>query len=292
MKLVASRTSLLLLLTAWPSLVAAGGWVFTERLITPRLSHTATLLPDGRVLVAGGRNNGPLAVAEVYDPASGRWAPAASMAAPREGHTATLLGNGTVLVVGGNGSPGGCEIYDPRTGSWRPTGGLIEARYKHTATLLRDGSVLVVGGLGGPTLSTPLASAERYVPGAGTWQATTATAAPYEGHTANLLADGRVVVAGGHTREIYDPASGAWTAAAPFIETGGSPGDTISRTGHASTVLPDGRVLTTAGARRAAGRWRTATRSTTRRWTSARGSRTWRTWPISPPPFSRAGRSW
>ncbi len=85
----------------------------------------------------------------------------------------------------------------------------------------------MVGGLGGPALGTPLASAERYSPATGAWQATAATATTYTDHTANLLSDGRVVVAGGRTREIYDPASGGWTPAAPFIETGGNPGDTI-----------------------------------------------------------------
>jgi hypothetical protein len=252
----------ILLSVAAPALVAAGR-AFTGRLITPRYAHTATLLPDGRVLVAGGYNNGPLTTAEIYTPASGLWTPTGSMSTARSNHTATLLGDGTVLVAGGTGLAGAlasAEVYDPRSGAWRSVGGLLGPRSEQTATLLRDGTVVVVGGLTGGTLdgggglfgATPLASAERYVPSSQVWQPTGTMQAAHPDHTANLLADGRVLVtattatAVGSGREIYDPISGLWATAATFIDGGNSL--PIARSGHASTVLADGRVLSVGGA--------------------------------------------
>ncbi len=137
--------------------------------------QTATLLPDGKVLVTGGYNSvsGFLASTELYDPASERWSSTARMNTPRWWHTATLLPNGTVLVAGSedvgqagakpNASnvPASAELYDPATGTWTTTGSMITGRWVHTATLLTNGKVLVAGGYPGP-----LASAELYDPGA------------------------------------------------------------------------------------------------------------------------------
>ena len=133
---------------------------------TGRYYHTATLLPNGKVLVAGGNftgTGGALASAELYDPASGTWTATGSLATARYAHTATLLPNGKVLVAGGVGTSStsltSAELYDPASGSWTATGSLATARGGHTATLLPNGKVLVAGGSNG----SALASAELYV---------------------------------------------------------------------------------------------------------------------------------
>jgi hypothetical protein len=90
-------------------------------MIEARYGHTATLLLDGTVLVAGGYRGGgtfdPLASADLYDPIRGTWSAAAGMIEPRSGHTATLLLNGQVLVVGGGSGLGSAELYDPSGGT-------------------------------------------------------------------------------------------------------------------------------------------------------------------------------
>src|SRR5438093_818484 len=129
---------------------APSQWKVTGDLVTARYGHTATLLSNGQVLVAGGIGvGGDLASAELYDPASGVWTATGSMATARYCHTATLLSKGLVVVVGGrddgNVAPG-AELYDPATGMWTATAKMGTARYYHTATLLPNGQVLVSGG--------------------------------------------------------------------------------------------------------------------------------------------------
>ena len=189
----------------------------------PRSAHTATLLPDGRVLVVGGigkfvspMETRMLDSAELFDPATGRWTSAERSSDPRSGHTATLLPDGTVLVVGGTLGFGrtvaSAELYDPRDGSWSTTDAPIQARYDHTATLLADGAVLLVGGVSG---DAALASAEAYDPRSEQWSATASLAAARTRHTATLLTDGKVIVVGGNdlvdgvvpVAELYDPGS-------------------------------------------------------------------------------------
>ncbi|MGH8092113.1 MAG: post-COAP-1 domain-containing protein, partial [Chthoniobacterales bacterium] len=144
-------------------------WTVTGSLHTGREAHTATLLSDGRVLVAGGfgTSYNTLASAELYDPATGNWTYTGTLNTGREWHTSTFFTDGEVLVAGGfgyGGSLASAELYDPATGNWTVTGSLNTGRWWHTATLLSDGRVLVAGGEHisyGPSL----ASAELYDPG-------------------------------------------------------------------------------------------------------------------------------
>ena len=132
-------------------------WTPTGSLNTARDSHTATLLPNGIVLVAGGF--GPVrASAELYDTVSGTWTPTGSLNTGRAQHTATLLPNGMVLVAGGFDSnvnvSASAELYDPASGTWTATGRLNDGRAFHTATLLQNGMVLVAGGYSGSALAS------------------------------------------------------------------------------------------------------------------------------------------
>ena len=152
---------------------ATSSFLFEETglLATERGYHTATLLPDGRVLAAGGNTGlAPTATAEIYDPATGIWTPTGSMNRARYRHTATLLQNGLVLVAGGldHNSLDSTELYDPATGSWTTTGALVVATAAHTATLLPDGRVLVAGG-GNLPVDPAIVAAQLYDPATGVW---------------------------------------------------------------------------------------------------------------------------
>jgi hypothetical protein len=225
---------------------------------TARYSHTATLLHDGRVLIAGGSNGISLASAELYDPKTGTFSRTGSMATARESQTATLLSDGRVLIAGGvpigeaNGLPSAlasAELYDPATGKFSRTGPMTTARGGHTATLLSDGRVLIVGGAArfGPWggSSSALASAEFYDPATGKFSPTGPMTNARYSHTATLLSDGRVLIAGGAkgnviyaSAELYDPASGT------FSPTGSM---TASRYVDTATLLSDGSVLIVGG---------------------------------------------
>jgi Galactose oxidase, central domain len=145
-----------------------GRWIGTGDLTTARYRHTATLLENGQVLVAGGLG---LASTELYDPATGVWTPTGSMNKARQYHTATLLTNGQVLVAGGgSGGSSTAELYDPATGMWTRTGSMTPAREFHTATLLPNGKVLVAGGL--DPLFHAVGTAGLYDPATGMWTQT------------------------------------------------------------------------------------------------------------------------
>lgn len=145
-----------------PGTGASGGWSAAGSIASPRKGHTATLLPNGKVLIVGGSYGGDIASAELYDPnnSSAPWSLAAPPPkAPGEGHTATLLRNGKVLVVGGWDSTSGrslndVQIYDYLLNTWAATDSIGTPRARHTATLLNDGRVLVAGGTSG-TVGTP-----------------------------------------------------------------------------------------------------------------------------------------
>jgi len=209
--------------------------------IAARIDHTATLLPNGKVLVAGGRsiNNAPLASAELYDPVAGIVFSTVSMTVGRVGHTATLLQGGKVLIAGGAAIGAGGELYDPATGAFSSTMGYMSGRRaNHTATVLPSGKVLIAGGsYSGQRLST----AELYDPATDNFSPTGNMTAARERHTAILLRNGKVLVAGGYGAgfaELYDPATGT------FGPMGGGTSNSFSDT---ATPLQDGRVLFTGG---------------------------------------------
>jgi serine/threonine protein kinase len=230
---------------------ATGTFSLTGSMATARTGHTATLLSDGRVLIAGGVGSEYLASAELYDPASGTFSPTGSMAVTCYDHTATLLRDGRVLIAGGDDDSGrfaSAELYDPAAGTFTPTGSMATAREGHKATLLPDGRVLIAGGVGSD--GSALASAELYDPDTGTFSATGSMATAREGHTATLLPDGRVLIAGGGgasgalaSAELYDPATGTFTPTGSMA---------THRAQFTATLLSDGRVLIAGGFDRSA----------------------------------------
>jgi hypothetical protein len=185
-------------------------WEYTGSLKTARFHHTATLLPDGRVLAVGGeRGHNPLATAEFYDPGTGTWSATGSLNTARYDHTATLLPNGMVLVAGGElGELDSAELYDPATGAWSATGSLNDGRADHVETLLLNGMVLVADGT-----SWDRSSAELYDSATGTWSLTGSLNEARKDHAATLLLNGMVLVTGGAfaggvplaSAELYDP---------------------------------------------------------------------------------------
>src|SRR5580698_827095 len=226
-----------------------GSFSVTGNMSIPRGGHTATMLTDGKVLIAGGADQGVggagSATAELYDPSIGAFTQTGSMAVARFRHTATLLKNGQVLITGGvpldSSIPTStAELYDPATGIFTTTGGMSTAREEHTATLLDDGEVLITGGQSPVTGSSDLqltATAEIYNPSTGLFAPTGSMTEARDLHTATLLMDGTVLIAGGGnnsaTAELYDPSTGT------FSKTGSME---FGRAGHTATALsmPDG----------------------------------------------------
>jgi len=232
---------------------SSGSFAPTANMTEARGVHTATLLPSGKVLIAGGGkeggNNPPFAgdgsaTAEVYDPATGAFTLTGNMTSGRTGQTATLLANGKVLIVGGLASMSAnplatAELYNPATGAFTVTGQMAVGRAGHAATLLQDGRVLITGGLTGQTLAA-LATAEIYDPDTESFVATGSMDVARWVHTATLLPDGTVLVVGGGTliAEIYDPSTGSFFPSA-VTEFNGS--------GNSATLLQNGRVIAIGG---------------------------------------------
>lgn len=205
---------------------------------TARASHTATLLQNGRVLVAGGVNTfGDIITAEIYDPNTQSFSLTNNMLHVRPNHTATLLKDGRVLIAGGNTNT--AEIYNPNSGAFVATANMTTSRSGHSATLLSDGTVLIAGG-------EATGTAEIFNPTNGAFTATAGTMTTVRSdHTATLLNNGLVLLTGGFgsssalaSAELYDPSSGHFTATGSMAFT---------RTGQQATVLNDNTVLITGG---------------------------------------------
>ncbi len=234
---------------------ATGTWAATGSMTTARDGHTATLLPNGQVLVAGGEDcvNGSCQIfssAELYNPATGTWTPTGSMNVARVQHSATLLPNGQVLVAGGVGGGSSAELYNPATGTWATTGSMTSPHSSgQLAGLLANGQVLVVCGVHDP--GVPPCVADLYNPATGTW-AFDGLACPSaaRNYSATLLRNGQVLISGGENGGY--PAKITVTAAAtlfdPATGTCASTGSmTIPRQFHTLIVLPDGQVLAAGG---------------------------------------------
>ncbi|MBS1786963.1 MAG: hypothetical protein JST85_04540 [Acidobacteria bacterium] len=216
---------------------------------TLRYDHTATLLTNGKVLIAGGRDStGALKSAEIYDPATDTWAPTADMNIARGDHTATLLRSGKVLVTGGSSSSGTldtAEVYDPSTSSWSLTANIMpNKRSDHTATLMADGKVLAVGGWN-TTGTNVIKGCDIYDPATNSWTTAGTLNTARRFHSATLLFDGRVLAAGGDTAaalktsELYDPATNKWTQQSSQMHVG--------HLRHTANLLPNGKVLVVSG---------------------------------------------
>jgi hypothetical protein len=247
----------------------AGAVTNVGSLLKARENHTATLLGDGTVLITGGqpdhRFKSGTASAELFDPATGSFSPLPDMSTARAGHTATPLHTGKVLIVSGLTS----ELYDPGARTFGAPGRTAYSRFNHTATRLHDGRVLLAGGDSDPARLYGNAEAEIYDPATNAFTRLTsdgvawpAMMGPRHGHTATLLPDGRVLIAGGHdgdwsttdnyywryssTTELFDPATRRFSFGPPM---------TRARSGHTATSMTDGRILMAGGQGPLNGEW-------------------------------------
>lgn len=181
---------------------SAASWTGTG-LHLPRVDHTATLLPDGQVLLSGGYDNEFLDDVRLYDPSTNNLVNTGVLNTRRNGHSATFLSNGTVLVAGGQnwstvGGPGltSAEVYSPATGNWSYTGSMNAGRPWHSATRLPNGFVLVAGGYNFTGGADTIASSELYDPATGVWSATDSLNESRAGRMVSLT-DGEVLFPGG-----------------------------------------------------------------------------------------------
>jgi hypothetical protein len=226
---------------------------------TARGEHTATLLKNGKVLFAGGVAGG---TAELFDPNTGTFSTTSSMATMRFRHAAVLLNSGVVLVAGGYDNQNisaTAELYDPASGTFIAAGPMTAPRAFFTATLLADGKVLLAGGdnVEQPIGASGRSTGELFDPAVGTFSSAGQMSMPRERHTATLLGDGTVLIAGGDfivftggatrvgafphttaTTELFDPGSVAFTAGQNLQQ---------GRTNHTATLLTSGKVLITGG---------------------------------------------
>ena len=244
---------------------ATGTFSATGSMHDARAGFSAIRLSNGKVLVEGGASNtvAALASAELYDPGTGTWTVTGNMNQGRQQHSAVLLRNGNVLVGGGNigrtpcadvcvTTIAGSETYDPSTGQWTTVGEMTIPRSFFTTTLLPNGRVLAVGGRvhTGPDYFDykAIAFADLYAPTTGKWKPTGTMTISREDHSTVLLNNGQVLAIGGTTvdfngvtvasTELYDPATGAWTATGSMLQ---------GRERFTATLLQNGQVLVAGG---------------------------------------------
>ena len=226
---------------------ATDHWEKIDSMLHPRLDHTATLLQNGKVLLAGG----DFPDVELYNPEDRTFQTSGALPSyGLRGGTATLLQNGKVLLAGGMDSQQVAMLFNPQTGSFNPTDSLSAPHSFHTATLLSDGRVLIAGGQdqNGPQTH---AVCEIYDPQSNTFSLTDSLNIDRSGHSATLLTNGKVLISGGfqtstpgngnniNSCEIYDPVSGEFNFVQNMIAPRGS---------HQATRLVDGSVLISGGA--------------------------------------------
>jgi hypothetical protein len=238
---------------------STGKFTSAGKMLQGRVSATADLLPDGKVLIAGGWSStpfGPLATAELFDPTTGTFQKTGSMAARIYNHASAALRDGRVVIVGGNSqydeSLGGVHIYDPATGSFTAQGKLVEHRGEPTAVPLPDGRVLVLGGgyadSGGNFIGFRR-SVEIYDPATGQSTIADRFDEPRAAPAAVTLADGRILLAGGlrgnsdvtdirSRADLFDPTTGKIVPTVRMKEPRGVP---------SGVLLPDGRALVLGG---------------------------------------------
>jgi hypothetical protein len=218
-------------------------------MLEPRSGHTATLLPDGRVLIAGGmrRNQDFYRSAELYDPATGKFQPTGAMTLARIGHAAVLLHSGKALIVGGfigHGCTDSAEMYDPATEKFTTIGKMTALRGQPSVTLLANGDVLITGGADRGDTPGGISSAEIFHATNLKFEAVSRMHFARIAQTSTLLSDGRVLIAGGRgdivtsSAEIYDPQTKSFTITGSMV---------TARYKHAAGLLPDGRVLIAGG---------------------------------------------
>jgi len=226
--------------------VTSNTWSPAASLSRARQGHTATVLPNGKVLVAGGRDDFvSIGNSEIYDPVGNTWSSTATMVHGRRSHTATLLQDGKVLVAGGlvtqTLGTATAELYDPSTNSWSPAASMPDELYDQTAVLLPNGKVLIAGG----SSAGPIQNVSLYDPATNTWSRAAAMAHPRTNHTMTLLPNGKVLVTGGTSMggflasaELYDPAANTWVSAGSMM---------TAHVNHTATALPNGKVLVVGG---------------------------------------------
>ena len=203
----------------------SGTWTTTTQTANSTENPTSTLLQSGKVLVAGG-DLGTIILqiknAQLFDPATNGWTPTGRMTSVRGGHSGVLLPSGQVLIAGGtNGGIGSngydlvilktAELYDPVAGKFTATGKMAGVRMYHSAALLPNGKVLVSGGLYTykPRLryAVATASAELFDPATGTWSSAGSMSAARAYHSTTVMPNGKVLLVGGGTADVYDPAT-------------------------------------------------------------------------------------
>ncbi|CAF3978483.1 unnamed protein product [Adineta steineri] len=227
-------------------------WYNTSNMNNRRSMHTASVLANGHVLIAGGDYGREMNDSELYDPLAGTWTTTGSMNNARFGHVASVLSNGKVLVIGGSRvgnnemiSLNSAELYNPSTETWTTTGNMHFTRVGHTSSILKNGKVLVTGGMGQIVLNTT----ELYDPSTRRWKTTGSLNNARYSHKASVLKNGKVLVTGGrsisngdnislNSTELYDPSTETWTVMAHM---------STKRWDHTASVLLNEKVLVCGG---------------------------------------------